>query len=37
LVLRVLFVVFRVPTRRSPQTVGEGQPHEVAPETVLAR
>ena len=37
LVLRVLFVVFRLPERRKPQTVCEGQPHEVAPEAVLAR
>lgn len=37
LVLRVLFVVFRLPSRRAPQAVTEGQPHEVAPETVLAR
>jgi cobalt-zinc-cadmium resistance protein CzcA len=37
LVLRVLFVVFRLPSRRKPQTVGGGQPHEVAPEAVLAR
>jgi cobalt-zinc-cadmium resistance protein CzcA len=37
LVLRVLFVVFRFPSRRTPQAVSEGQPHEVAPETVLAR
>ena len=32
LVLRVLFVVFRFPARRSPQTVGGGQPHGVAPQ-----
>ncbi len=37
LVLRVLFVVFRLPGRRTPQTVGGGQPREVAPETVPAR
>ena len=37
LVLRVLFVVFRWPTRRTQTTVGGGQPHEVAPETVPAR
>jgi cobalt-zinc-cadmium resistance protein CzcA len=37
LVLRVLFVVFRFPARRTPRAVGEGQPHEVAHETVLAR
>ncbi|WP_439627667.1 efflux RND transporter permease subunit [Gemmata sp.] len=36
LVLRVLFVVFRFPTLRTPQTVSKGQPHEVAPETVPA-
>ena len=37
LVLRVLYVVFRLPRRRSTKTVGEGQPQEVAPESVLAR
>ena len=37
LVLRVLFVVFRFPSRRTPQAVNEGQPLQVAPETVLAR
>ena len=37
LVLRVLFVVFRLPARRSSQAEGGGQPQEVAPETVLAR
>jgi cobalt-zinc-cadmium resistance protein CzcA len=37
LVLRVLFVVFRFPNRRPPQAVSEGQPHEVALETVPAR
>jgi heavy metal efflux system protein len=37
LVLRVLFVVFGFTARRTPQTVGEGQPREVAPETVPAR
>ena len=37
LVLRVLFVVFQFPKRRTPQTVVEGQPREVAPETVLAQ
>ena len=37
LVLRVLFVVFQFPTRRPPQTVTQGQPCEVAPETIPAR
>ena len=37
LVLRVLFVVFRLPARRSPRAVCGGQPHAVAPETVHAR
>jgi cobalt-zinc-cadmium resistance protein CzcA len=36
LVLRVLFVVFRFQTRRTPHAVGQGQSHEVAPETVPA-
>ena len=36
LVLRVLFVVFRFRTRRTPQAVGQGQLHEVAQETVPA-
>ena len=37
LVLRVLFVVFRLPGRRTSNTVGGGQPQEVAPEIVLAQ
>ena len=36
LVLRVLFVVFRLPARRTPRVVG-GRPEEVAPESALAR
>jgi cobalt-zinc-cadmium resistance protein CzcA len=37
LVLRVLFVVFRLPSRRPSGAVGQGQPSNVAPESVLAQ
>ncbi|WP_020469573.1 efflux RND transporter permease subunit [Zavarzinella formosa] len=37
LVLRVLFVVFRWPGRRTSNSVDGDQPHEMAPETILAR
>ncbi|MEZ6143800.1 MAG: CusA/CzcA family heavy metal efflux RND transporter [Zavarzinella sp.] len=37
LVLRVLFVVFRFPSRRTPHAAIEGQPQKVAPKTIVAQ